>query len=452
VAEPGADSRAVARRALADAVSRYGPTVLGNPVLLRKSFDDYMPDAPRELSALVAVAQAEGGRELSERVSQGLDPDTAVRLTCSTLGEQLALDPSVLVWAVSEYAETMGYQTTPVPPPGPSSGGVPPPPVPGTVIASEAPGPPATYQNPATRLESQAASPTPTVVAGYGTQAASGAPPASGPPPGYGPNASSPVPPGPSEPARQGARVPRAVIAGGAAVAVLVIILVVVLVSHHGGNHSNASSSTTTEAPSPAAVPLGTLPATTVAPTTVAPTTVAPTTTVPAPVEATQAQVNAAVLNVQDLGGPSDATPESTALCGAYTRPDLSASAAFSLGSKGSIGDLANLVGAYPTVAAVQQVIGQVPATVPGCVGASTPFTVQMVGGTLYCDQSYEGYSPFVGDGGVTMELYFALIRCGTTLEAVELVLNSNIPTASAQKFANTVYENAAAKLTTALQ
>jgi hypothetical protein len=151
------------------------------------------------------------------------------------------------------------------------------------------------------------------------------------------------------------------------------------------------------------------------------------------------------------LGGPTDATPESTALCGAYTRPDLKASAAFSLGSKGSIGDLANLVGAYPTVAAVQQVMGQVPGTVPGCVGASTPFTVQTVGGTEYCDQSYEGYSPFVSDG-VTMQLYFGLIRCGTTLEAVELVLNSNIPTASAQSFVNTVYENAAAKLTTALQ
>src|SRR5580704_18502620 len=124
VTDAGADPRAVARRALADAVSRHGPSVLGNPVLLRKSFDDYMPDAPRELSALVAVAQAEGSRVLSERVSQGLDPDTAVRLTCSTLGEQLALDPSVLVWAVSEYADTLGYQTTPVALLGPPAGGV----------------------------------------------------------------------------------------------------------------------------------------------------------------------------------------------------------------------------------------------------------------------------------------------------------------------------------------
>ena len=117
--------------------------------------------------------------------------------------------------------------------------------------------------------------------------------------------------------------------------------------------------------------------------------------------EATQAQIDAAVLNIQDLGGPSDAAPEPASLCGAYTRPDLKAFAAFSLGTNGSIGDLASLVGAYPSVAAAQHVMGQVPATVPGCIGAATPFTVQTVGGTEYCDQSYEGYSPFVATAGV---------------------------------------------------
>ena len=163
-------------------------------------------------------------------------------------------------------------------------------------------------------------------------------------------------------------------------------------------------------------------------------------------------QVNTAVLNVQDLGGPSDAAPEGAFLCGSYTRPDVKAFAAFSLGSNGSIGDLVSLVGAYPSVAVVQQVIRQVPGTVPGCVGTSTPFTVQTVGGTEYCDQSYEGYSPFVSASGVNMQLYMALIRCGTTLAAVELILNGNIATATAQKFANTVYETAAGKLSTTLQ
>jgi hypothetical protein len=453
VTDAGADPRAVARRALADAVSRHGPAVLGNSVLLRKSFDDYMPEAPRELSALVAVAQAEGSRVLSERVSQGLDPDTAVRLTCSTLGEQLALDPSVLLWAVTEYADTLGFQTTvPLPTEGPPAGTVIA--TPGTVIASEAPGPQSPYQAPGTRLDSQAASPNPPTTPANYTVPAYGAPPSSGPPPGYGPDGNYQSAPSPSPTPRPGTRFPPAIIAIGAGVAVLAVILVAVLVSHHGGGHGSSSTTTLAAASSPAA-PLGTVagtaPPTTTAPTA-PPTTVPPTTTVPAPVEATQAQINAAVLNVQDLGGPADAAPEPASLCGAYTRPDVKAFAAFSLGSNGSIGDLASLVGAYPSVAAAQQVMRQVPPTVPGCVGAAAPFTVQTVGGTEYCDQSYEGYSPFVGNGGVTLQLYMALIRCGTTLSAVELILNSNIATATAQHFANTVYETEAAKLSGVLQ
>ena len=251
--EPGADSRAVARRALADAISRHGRAVLGNPVLLRKSFDDYMPDAPRELGALVAVAQAEGSRELSERVSEGLDPDTAVRLTCSTLAEQLALDPSVLVWAVTEYADSLGYQTTvPSPPVSAPTGTVLQDPTPGTVIASEAslatgawpgagdmagftggraePADNAARTTPCPRL---CRLPTPDLLPVTVPIAAYQSTPSSG------------------GPAGSGHRFPPVMIAAVAGVVVLAVIVVAVLVTNHsGGNNKDTSGPTTVAASS----------------------------------------------------------------------------------------------------------------------------------------------------------------------------------------------------------
>ena len=101
-----------AREALASAVANFGPQILSNPQMLENVFRDLLPDSPREVSILVTAAQADVATLLQDRVAQHMDPDTAVRLTASVLGERRALDATACQWATAEFARALGYTIT----------------------------------------------------------------------------------------------------------------------------------------------------------------------------------------------------------------------------------------------------------------------------------------------------------------------------------------------------
>ena len=101
-----------AREALASAVANFGPQILSNPQMLENVFRDLLPDSPREVSILVTAAQADVATLLQDRVGQHMDPDTAVRLTASVLGERRALDATACQWATAEFARALGYTIT----------------------------------------------------------------------------------------------------------------------------------------------------------------------------------------------------------------------------------------------------------------------------------------------------------------------------------------------------
>ncbi len=75
-----------ARAALNAIVSdpEHGVAALSNAQTMSNLLKDYLPDAPREKSILVAAAEAGLADTLREHVSQGMDPSTAIRLTASS--------------------------------------------------------------------------------------------------------------------------------------------------------------------------------------------------------------------------------------------------------------------------------------------------------------------------------------------------------------------------------
>jgi hypothetical protein len=98
-----------AREALASAVSNFGVAILSNPQMLGNVFRDLLPDSPREVSLLVAAAEANVPAMLQDRISKHMDPDTAARLTASDLVKLRALDSAACLWATSEFARALGY-------------------------------------------------------------------------------------------------------------------------------------------------------------------------------------------------------------------------------------------------------------------------------------------------------------------------------------------------------
>ena len=114
------DSAGQAREALSNAVSSFGPRILSNPQMLENVFRDLLPDSPREVSLLVTAAQADVAALLQDRIGQHMDPDTAVRLTASVLGERRALDGAACLWATAEFARALGYSVSETPAAAPS--------------------------------------------------------------------------------------------------------------------------------------------------------------------------------------------------------------------------------------------------------------------------------------------------------------------------------------------
>jgi hypothetical protein len=81
---------------------------------------DLLPDEPREAGLLVAAAQSDLAGMLRGYAGQGIDPDTAIRLTSGSFVANTSHTPDACTWVVTELATALGMQAGPAtaPPPG----------------------------------------------------------------------------------------------------------------------------------------------------------------------------------------------------------------------------------------------------------------------------------------------------------------------------------------------
>src|SRR5260221_1486607 len=104
------DVNGQARRALQVIVRgpALGPEVLSRPQMMANVLKDLLPDSPREASMLVGAAEAHIPGMLHGNLSQGLDPETAVRLAAATFAERAPFAPEACDWVVGELAIALG--------------------------------------------------------------------------------------------------------------------------------------------------------------------------------------------------------------------------------------------------------------------------------------------------------------------------------------------------------
>src|SRR5580704_17663093 len=137
VVSPQWDENDQAQRALRVIVSDpvHGVAALSSPQIMANLLKDLLPDAPAEVSILVAAAEAGVAANLRDRVSQGMDVGTASAVVAGSFAAGTPFKPEACTWAVSEIAGALGLSRPaagPAPgssvPPGSSvrGGGAPP--------------------------------------------------------------------------------------------------------------------------------------------------------------------------------------------------------------------------------------------------------------------------------------------------------------------------------------
>ena len=99
-----------ARAALNAIVSdpEHGVAALSSPTTMSNLLKDYLPDAPREKSILVAAAEAGLADTLRDHVAQGMDASTAIRLTASSFSSSTPFTPEACNWVTDELALALG--------------------------------------------------------------------------------------------------------------------------------------------------------------------------------------------------------------------------------------------------------------------------------------------------------------------------------------------------------
>lgn len=113
-----------AQKALRSIVSNpaYGAAALSSAPMMANLLKDLLPDAPREVSILVAAAEAGVAGNLRDRVSQGMDVGTASAVVAGSFAASTPFRPEACTWAVGEIARALGLSSAaPSPPPGPSA-------------------------------------------------------------------------------------------------------------------------------------------------------------------------------------------------------------------------------------------------------------------------------------------------------------------------------------------
>jgi hypothetical protein len=93
--EHAAEARAALNAIVTD--PEHGVAALSSPRTMSNLLKDLLPDAPREKNLLIAAADAGLAGTLSEHVAQGMDSNTAIRLTASSFSARSPLTPGTLV-------------------------------------------------------------------------------------------------------------------------------------------------------------------------------------------------------------------------------------------------------------------------------------------------------------------------------------------------------------------
>jgi len=106
---------AEARQALNAIVTdpQYGVAALSSAQTMSNLLKDLLPDAPREKSILVAAAEAGLADTLRQHIGQGMDPNTAMRLTASSLSSTTPFTPEACTWVTAEIATAIGISPSP---------------------------------------------------------------------------------------------------------------------------------------------------------------------------------------------------------------------------------------------------------------------------------------------------------------------------------------------------
>jgi len=124
VTSPQWDESDEAQQALRAIVSdpAHGAAALSSAPIMANLLKDLLPDAPREVSILVAAAEAGVAGQLRDRVSQGMDVGTASAVVAGSFAASTPFRPEACTWAVSEMARALGLSSAaPGPPQGPSA-------------------------------------------------------------------------------------------------------------------------------------------------------------------------------------------------------------------------------------------------------------------------------------------------------------------------------------------
>ena len=107
--EHAAEARAALNAIVTD--PEHGVDALSSPRTMSNLLKDLLPDAPREKSLLIAAAEAGLAGTLREHVSQGMDTNTAIRLTASSFSASTPLSPDACNWVTSEIAVALGISS-----------------------------------------------------------------------------------------------------------------------------------------------------------------------------------------------------------------------------------------------------------------------------------------------------------------------------------------------------
>src|SRR5258708_37279999 len=106
--EHAAEARAALNAIITD--PEHGVAALSSAQTMSNLLKDLLPDAPREKSILVAAAEAGLANTLRQHVDQGMDPNTAIRLTASSFSSTTPFTPEACTWVTNEIATALGLR------------------------------------------------------------------------------------------------------------------------------------------------------------------------------------------------------------------------------------------------------------------------------------------------------------------------------------------------------
>ena len=139
--EHAAEARAALNAIVSD--PEHGVAALSSPQMMSNLLKDYLPDAPREKSIMVAAAEAGLASTIREHVANGMDPATATRLAASSFSASTPFTAEACNWVAGEFAVALGLApATSAAAPGSASPTIPGMPAPGVSpgAATQVPG------------------------------------------------------------------------------------------------------------------------------------------------------------------------------------------------------------------------------------------------------------------------------------------------------------------------